>query len=132
MKILPINVGEAERKHWVVKWLHNAGYYICILTGIAGVVVASRLSSHIVASMSDQTLMGVVRIACSVVGAIVGVYIGFLVGLPLWGMALLLDDIHALRVYVSGFVMVENEKGLPDDEHDDYDDYDKLTDYGTD
>lgn len=43
-------------------------------------------------------------------GGLLGFCAGLLVGLPFWGLALIADDLHALRIYASGMVVLEDRQ----------------------
>ena len=45
----------------------------------------------------------------AIAGIIVGIVYGN-VGLPFWGLALIADALHALRIYASGMVVLEDRQ----------------------
>lgn len=99
MNILPIYAYQAEKKHWVVRFLRNAGYFICFLSSVGGLFLSLSLFGP---PLSDRGA-AVISVIFAVLGALIGFLVGLLIGLPFWGLAMLLDDVHALRIYASGY-----------------------------
>ena len=123
MKILPLNSYKADAPNWIVRWLKYTGYLICTGTTITGISVAYNYCTNRYLSETYLFLM------LCILGALVGVVAGLAISLPLWGMAMLLDDIHALRIYASGYFTArekdeDEDEDEVDDDHDPYDDFD--------
>ena len=118
MNILPIFDEQAQRKHWVVRWLRNMGHFICFLAGVSGVFGALSLFAPFANDMSSQGALIVFDVLVAILGCCVGALAGCIIGLPYWGLAMLLDDLHALRVYASGYYAVQDQEDDEDDEDD--------------
>ena len=117
MNILPIYANKAKNEHWVVQCLRGAGYCICIFSSIGGIATALTVLLPFAQRMGFGGSSVILNLCFAGIGAIVGFLLGLLVGLPFWGLALLLDDVHALRIYASGYF---TDEGDPDaDEGDD-------------
>ena len=103
-----MNKSEADKKHWVVRMLRYFGY----LWAVAGVVTGVVYGNNIGAYFLMQTFGMSYEIA-SAIGMIVGGFAGFvgglIVGLPFWGMSMIIDDLHAMRQYMQGFVAIKGK-----------------------
>ena len=108
MNILPMNRAEADRRHWVVRMLRYFGY----LWAVAGIVSGVVFGNNIVGFYIATTLGSTFEIG-SAIGIILGGFLGFvgglIVGLPFWGLSMLIDDLHAVRQYMQGFVAVKGK-----------------------
>ena len=109
MNIFPINRAEAQRKHWVVRWLRYIGYLICISSTIAGVVFALKYASLILPPVPDGFVY-LAWVLVALVGCLLGFTAGLGVSLPYWAIALALDDLHTLRIYAGGYAAVGDER----------------------
>ena len=106
MKITPVSKSQAEKRHWVVKWLRFCGYCIIIAAGIigsdyigGGIRIWIIKYFYINAELADW--LG------KLLGALLGMVAGLFMGLSTWGLALVIDDLHALRIYASGYITEE-------------------------
>lgn len=101
MKIYPIKLVEADKKHWVVRWLRYDGYLICAAAVFFGIYYAyNLLTPYLVLSLgSDPTLTAILSMLA---GAFVGFVAGLGISLPCWAISMAIDDLHALRLYASG------------------------------
>ena len=109
MKITPIAKAQAEKHHWIVKWLRFCGYCIIIASGIIGSDYFGRaikllIVRYFVASADFADWFG------KLLGALLGMVAGLFLSLSTWGLSLVIDDLHALRIYASGFVTEEEPK----------------------
>ena len=108
MNIFPLHAEEARRRHWVVRTLRYFGY----LDAIAGIIVGLALGNAMGPLLLYQ--LGVPFTTADIIapplGGLLGFCVGLLVGLPFWGLALIADDLHALRIYASGMVVLEDRQ----------------------
>lgn len=110
MNIYPIHSQTAARKHWVVRWLRYTGYLEVTAAVIVGVFYATTFGTPLlVASFDiDPTL-------CAIITIILGGFLSFAVGLsitlPTWALAMVIDDLHALRMYNEGYVVTGEKNG---------------------
>ena len=111
MNIFPMNREQADKHHWVVRFMRYYGYIIttlCLITGFA--VGSSTVSQMLITGFSFPKLPAVM-LATFVCG-VIGFGIGLLISLPAWAISMCIDDLHAMRQYMQGFVTVG--------EHDNY------------
>lgn len=105
MNIFPIHSDQANRRHWVVRLLRCFGYII-----VGAAVLFGLLRGRVLLSLLIEQTTGLDMELSAALGTVLGVLGGFLggmlVSLPLWTMALIADDLHALRVYATGYAAV--------------------------
>lgn len=106
MKIYSVNDYNPKDRPWVTRMLRYLGYMIvfgCILYGIYYGVNIINLSRILTLNVEHNLN--------TLIGAIVGGFLGFVGGLvvsvPYWGLAMLLDDIRAIRVQTAEYVAVD-------------------------
>lgn len=110
MNIIPIHADAANRRHWVVRTLRYFGFLLVILGTIGGTVYARALLTFPVAQALNLSLE-TAQLITIVLGALLSFSASLLVTLPYWGLALVIDDLHALRIYASGFAAYGPEDG---------------------
>ena len=110
MRIYPVNGIEANNRHWVVRMLRYFGYMWAIGGTIAGAAYGYSLLGLYIAAMLG-TSFGVGAVLGVALGGFVGFVGGLVIGLPFWAMALIVDDLHALRIYSSGYFTTDNHYG---------------------
>ena len=103
MTIVPIHHDEAQVRHWVVRWLRNIGYAICGLSALYGAFFAVNSSAVISMSMSVDSLAWLFHLILLLLGGLIGFVVGLAISLPWWGIALVIDDLHAIRLYAAGY-----------------------------
>jgi len=105
MNIFPMNRNDADRRHWVVRWLRYNGYFIC-----AGALIAGGYYGYIYSKLFSYGAPDAMQVILPILGVLLGCLLGFVgglaVSLPFWGMSMIIDDLHALRIYASGYVAV--------------------------
>lgn len=106
MHIKPIYRETANKKHWVVRWLRGIGVFICILGAVFGIIAGSQYARALLNRYSYDAEVALTY----ALGGIIGLLAGLAVSLPYWALSLLLDDIHALRIYASGYVTDGEDK----------------------
>lgn len=106
---VPIRTIEAEKSHWIVKWLRVLGYIILIGSMVSGITAAYFYLTPIIMQYLkiEPTYCGMIAIA---IGAAGSCLVGISIGLPIWGIALAIDDLHALRIYTSGYAVTGRKK----------------------
>ena len=108
MKLFALYAEETKRRHWVVRWLRYMGYFIVIGSIISAVAFSGNTLTPIFQQMfHDQSNW--IAILVLVLGALFGFVGGLGLSLPLWGMALMIDDIHAIRLQTAAYVTNESE-----------------------
>lgn len=103
MNIFPIRLKDAEKSPWVVKWMYVMGYLIVIGAAILGAVYGGGLLGPMLDYQLhvDSSVGSILGILLGAAGGILG---GLIISFPLWALSTLIDDVHALRVYASGYV----------------------------
>lgn len=109
MNILPMYRIDADRHHWVVKCLRLYGYIICAIFIIAGFAAGSVFFSYMAMSAFNISKWVAVPLM-TFLGGVIGFIAGALFTIPIWGISMLIDDIHALRLYAAGYVTVNEEE----------------------
>lgn len=105
MNIFPMNREDADRHHWVVRCLRYYGYLITTFCLIAGYAVGSENVAQLLIMATGWPKLLAVALSTLVCGA-VGLCVGLLVSLPMWTVSMALDDLHAMRQYMQGFVVI--------------------------
>lgn len=110
MNIMPMHEYTRKDRPWVIRWLRYCGYLLVVLSIFFGVaMIGPGLTDVLVTSFSmDYNGASVLSL---VVGAFGGFFGGLIVTVPYWGLALLLDDIHAIRVQTSGYAALGDKNG---------------------
>ena len=109
MNVFPLHKETADKKHWVVRWLRYTGY----LEVLAAVIVGVFYSYTILAPMLYEMLQIDSNI-CILIAVAFGGFVSFVAGLaislPAWAMSMMIDDLHALRVYGQGYVVMDDRR----------------------
>ena len=109
MNIFPIHRETAQKRHWVVRWLRYTGYLEVIAAVIVGLIYSYNLLTPILymALRIDATLCAIIAL---ILGGFVSFVAGLAVSLPAWALSLVIDDLHALRIYHHGFVVMDGRQ----------------------
>lgn len=105
MNIFPLHSYEPKDRPWVIRLLRYMGYLIVFLSAVLGFtmlprVIAAYLAINIYSAGDLYPL-------AEILGGILGLLGGFIISVPYWGLAMLLDDIHAIRVQSSAYVTMD-------------------------
>ena len=105
MNLLPMNKAEAEKKHWIVRWLRYTGFIEVSAAVIIGLFYSFNLLTPLILQIVDidPTLAAIIAM---MLGGFVSFVAGLGITLPVWGLALVIDDLHALRIYAGGYVVL--------------------------
>ena len=108
MTIYPIQGANADKKHWVVKWLRYTGYLEVIAAVIAGVFYSFSMLAPLLymATGLDPSICAVIAV---VGGGFVSFVAGLAISLPAWALSMVIDDLHALRLYHQGFAVTDRQ-----------------------
>ena len=108
MTIYPIQGANADRRHWVVKWLRITGYLEVIAAVGFGVFYSFSMLTPMVSMMTglDPSVALVISL---VLGGLLSFALGLAVSLPVWALSMVIDDLHALRIYHQGFAVTERQ-----------------------
>lgn len=110
MNIFPLHPYDAKDRPWVIRLLRYIGYLVVILSTLFGFValppvVASTL--HIYYASSSDGMYGVAVL----LGGVAGFFGGLIISVPYWAIAMLLDDIRAIRTQTSGYASIGGKPG---------------------
>lgn len=111
MNIFPMNREGADRRHWVVRCLRFYGYLIATFGLIAGFFVGSETVAQQLLQGTDWPRLLVVALSTLVCG-LIGLALGLFASLPAWAISLVLDDMHAMRQYMQGFVVMGGKQDI--------------------
>lgn len=108
MKLTALYYDETKRRHWIVRWLRFLGYCLIIPSELAAITFGSPLVMALLGDAVDPRspfAQLIVLIVCGVGGFLAGI----ILGLPWWGLSLLLDDLHAIRLQTAAYVTHDQE-----------------------
>ena len=107
MNIFPINAEAAKKRHWVVRWLRAYAIIEVVLAVLAGLIYSYNLFTPMVIQSTgmDPTICAVLVL---VLGGLVSFAAGLAISLPFWALATVIDDLHALRLYAQGLVVMDD------------------------
>ena len=110
MNIFPMNKSDADKKHWVVGLLRFNGFLITAGAMISGVFCALAYGNILLGGIFNGAYGNIVPILLAVIGALVGFVAGLILSLPWWAISMVLDDLHAMRQYMQGFVVLDDNR----------------------
>lgn len=108
MNILPMNA-HADKKHWVVRWLRYTGYMEVIAAVVVGLFYSYTMLARLIAFTFGLDITPSTIIAL-LLGGFVSFVVGLGISLPAWALAMMIDDLHALRLYNSGYVVMDETR----------------------
>ena len=109
MNVFPLHTETANRRHWVVRWLRYTGYLEVVTAVVVGLFYSYNMLAPLIAL--TFSIDGTVSIVLSlIVGGFVSFVIGLGISLPCWALSMMIDDLHALRVYSQGYVVMDERK----------------------
>jgi len=111
MNIFPMNRENADNHHWVVRCLRYYGYFVTTICLIAGYAVGSGYVAQILIQDTGWPKLLAVALSTLICG-ILGLCVGLLASLPMWAISMALDDMHAMRQYMQGFIILGDKRDL--------------------
>jgi hypothetical protein len=106
MNIMPLHADAALRKNWVTRILRIIALFINVSSILAGIGFGYYYAGEAVKAQGNILAIAVSIIAGSALGFIAGI----IVSLIFWGLAMAIDDLHALRIYASGYYAIGESK----------------------
>lgn len=107
--LFPKYMEEAAKSGWIVRFLKIVGVVQAVLCAAAGVFLGGPYASALIFSAG---LMD--RQAASASGSLLGLAVGIVVGLwtslPVFALAQVIDDLHALRIHTAAYVAFETDE----------------------
>ena len=104
MNIYPMHADAADRRHWVVRVLRVFGYIDAVAGVLLGIFYGYSMGAMFIMQITGLPATSAVIIGI-VVGVLLGLAVGLMIGLPVWALSMLIDDIHALRLYASAYIV---------------------------
>lgn len=113
MNIFPLYTNEAKKTHWIVSILRLYGIIQTIGAAVATFVAGREIVAQFLIHEFDMTyeIAGAVAIFITVFG---GAIVGLFASLFVFAIAMILEDIHAIRIYVSGYVATNDKADIPE------------------
>ena len=109
MNIFPLHRDTADKKHWVVRWLRYTGFMEVIAAVIVGLIYSNNIGAPLIAELLNIS-WETGRLIAVILGGFLSFVAGLAVSLPTWALALVIDDLHALRVYNQGYVVMDGKQ----------------------
>ena len=109
MNIFPLHRDTADKKHWVVRWLRYTGYLEVIAAVIVGLIYSNNIGAPLIAELLNIS-WETGRLIAVLLGGFLSFVAGLAISLPTWALALVIDDLHALRVYSQGYVVMDDRR----------------------
>ena len=111
MNIFPINAEAAKKRHWVVRWLRAYAIIEVVLAVLVGLAYSYNLLTPMVIQSThmDPTICAALAL---LIGGLVSFALGLAVSLPFWALATVIDDLHALRIYAQGLVVMDGRQDV--------------------
>lgn len=117
MRIIPVSSYEAKDRPWVTRLLRYIGFLIVILCTLFGIVGGGdQMTPMIRGSMGSDS--NAVAIVVLILGGLFGFVAGLVISVPIWGLAMLLDDVRAIRMQTAGYTADTAPAGvrIPEDD----------------
>lgn len=106
--VYPKYLEDAAKTHWTVKMLYAFGVLQIIACTLIGAVFARPICYTIwlvMVGSSPYAPDGLVTL----LGALIGLMIGIITSVGIWAAALVIDDIHTLRLHSQAYIVVETD-----------------------
>ena len=105
--VYPKYLEDAAKTHWTVKMLYAFGVLQIVLCTLIGAVFARPICYSLWHAMgfSLNGPDGMVVL----LGALIGLMIGIVTSVGIWAAALVIDDIHTLRLHSQAYIVVETD-----------------------
>ena len=109
MNVFPLQAETAKKRHWVVRWLRYYSTFEVILAVLVGLFYSYNMLTPMAIQTTgmDPTLCAVLAL---IIGGLVSFALGLAISLPFWALALVIDDLHALRLYGQGYVVMDDRR----------------------
>lgn len=105
MKVYPIQGAAADQKHWIVRSLRFTGYLELIAAVVVGMFYAYSLLTPQLFEMTGSDIAA--KFGALLIGGLGSLAVGLAITMPIWALSMVLDDLHALRVYHQGFSVTD-------------------------
>lgn len=103
--VYPKYLENAAKTHWTVKVLYAFGVIQIVLSTVLGILFARPICYAIMstAGISMSAIDGLVLL----LGALIGLLGGIIISVGTWAAALVIDDIHTMRIHSQAYIVVE-------------------------
>lgn len=106
--LYPLHQEAANRRHWVPRLLRYFGFFDAIAGTVAGIILGNNFGSfYLMAALNLE--FDTANLIAMPLGGLFGFSVGLLLGLPMWALSMAIDDLHALRIYASAYVLNTHE-----------------------
>ena len=109
MNIFPIYRDNAQKRHWIVRWLRYTGFMEVASAVIVGLIYSNNIGAPLVSEILDVS-WETGRFIAVLLGGFLSFVAGLAISLPTWALSLVIDDLHALRVYGQGYVVMDGKR----------------------
>ena len=104
---------EAAKKHtWVVRYLR--GVAVAEFIGAAVAVILTTSPAIQVFLLQEMNMaVDTASLVALPISTLLGILAGLAACVLTWGLAMVIDDLHATRMYLEGFILYEDEEARP-------------------
>lgn len=106
MYIYPKYLEKASKHHWTVRLLYAFGVIQIVGCTLLGWLFSGSIAQTLYSGGVDA---GAVAGLVNVLGLLVGLMAGIISSVGTWILALVVDDIHALRIHSGAYVAYETD-----------------------
>lgn len=112
MYIYPRNQEKASKSHWTVKLLRAFGVLQIISFTILGFLYSGSVSLFSDRGIDLSSGLGSASFLVPLLGTLIGLIVGIITSVGTFAVALVVDDIHVLRVHSEALLAFEEEENL--------------------
>ena len=103
--IYPKYMEDANKSHWTVKLLRVFG----VLQIIGCTAIGALYGAALIQTAGLGEDLGVAGALTTILGLLIGLMVGIISSVGTWAVALVIDDIHAMRINSSAYVAFESD-----------------------
>ena len=108
LNIYPKFIEKTLKPNWIIKTLNATGAVNVVLCVVGALLFASPFVTAWLNTLSwmypeYSQILGII------LSGVLGYFVGMMIGLPYFAIAMALDDLHAVRVHTSAFVAFESD-----------------------
>lgn len=107
-RLVPVFFTEANRKNWITRVLRVFAWIQLIIIFL--ILQSSSYSFWLRTIVANNfATLDNARIIADILSRITGLVVGFIGSMTTWAVAMILDDIHATRLMVSGYIASQDD-----------------------
>ena len=107
--ISPVYADMAKRRHWIVRWLRYTAFFEVAALTVVGVIMSRQYASILVYDFYGEHSALAETLAVAL-GGFLSFVAALGVTLPTWALALVIDDLHALRLNSQGYTIQDGAR----------------------